>query len=647
MRTTEDILRELADKSANTQVSSQDMAAIYPPKPSGFDVARSAFQGATLYFSDEIEAAMKTALGSDKSYRENVAEIREKLKRFQETNPSIALSSELVGAIVPALLTGGSSAAAQGTTRLAQLGSLARTGAIEGGVAAFGASDINPLNDPVGSAITTATGAATGGFLSPFLGSLGEGVVTVAQNIGGKGSATKVKAELQRLAESTGKTVDEIVEDIAAGRIMAENKTLLAAVKVYVSKTSEGGAGAKARAKATERKEQTQKRAELKLREGLAPQSPRLGENLEQGFLRTDEELRLLERQDYQAAFPEGVLIPDDLTELVVDAINRVPAIGKDLNEIARAEGLPALVVKNKETKKLELSRPLEIMDVETARRVLRDRTKALYMKGRGTVAAPTANVRERLQNLFFSTFDGSNGRVDVRPVVARAALRRQRSDAFKQGQAALGQGIEQVELLVNEMAKNPEIMPAFRAGFMSSLRNKITAQKNPMEVIAGDSALGPKVTAVFPNAQVDELLEVLETARGAEELDKFLRGGSPTAPMQIAEGQIGTGALNVGANLMSGNMAGAAAAGLQSLQRLVAEATPQLNQSEQAAVLKVLMQESPSAVREALDPSQSQILRQKIGRAASMIGNYTRQRATTMSGGLIGENLSEEYRNR
>ena len=116
---------------------------------------------------------------------------------------------------------------------------------------------------------------------------------------------------------------------------------------------------------------------------------------------------------------------------------------------------------------------------------------------------------------------------------------------------------------------------------------------------------------------------------------------------MQIAQDQMGTGALNLGANLAAGNMAGAAAAGLQALQRLVAEATPQLNQSEQAAVLRVLMQESPSAVREALDPSQSQILRQKIGRAASMIGNYTRQRATTMSGGLIGEIGSEEYRNR
>ena len=507
------------------------MAVIYPPKPSGVDVLRSAGQGATLYFSDEIEAAIRTALGSDKSYRENVTEIRDKLKRLQETNPNIALTSEFIGAIVPALLTGGSSAAAQGTTRLAQLGNLARVGAVEGGAAAFGASEINPLDDPVGSAITTATGAATGSFLSPFLGTVGEGVVTVAQNIAGKGSATKVKAELQRLAESTGKTVDEIVEDIAAGRIMAENKTLHAAVKVYISKTSEGGAGAKARAKATERKEQTQKRAELKLREGLSPQSLKLGDNLEQGFLRSDEELRLLERQDYQAAFPQGVLIPDDLTALVADAINRVPKIGKDLNEIARAEGLPALVVRNKETKQLELSRPLEIMDVETARRVLRDRTKDLFMKGRGTVAAPIANVRERLENLFFSTFDGSNGTVDVKPVIAAAAARRQRSDAFKEGQAALGKGIEQVELLVNQMARNPEMMPAFRAGFMSSLRNKITAQKNPMEVIASDSALGPKVTAVFPNTKVDELLEVLETARGAEELDKYLQAEAQQHP--------------------------------------------------------------------------------------------------------------------
>ena len=636
--TPEERLAQIA-KQQQQQYSPEVLEAI-EPKARSIDIARSIGQGASFGFGDEIEAAIAGLIPGGEGYSERVERVRAELKAFQQANPGTAITTEMIGAIVPAALTFGSTSALSGATTTARLGNLARVGAAEGAIAGVGYGNVSNVQQGIASA---ATGGVTGMLVSPALGIAGDGVVQIMRSIGGNSAASKVQAELIRLAESTGKTVDEIVEDIASGRLMAENQTLQAAVKVYTQRAG-GGAGAKAREKISDRKEQTQKRAELELRKGLSPQSPRLTDNLEAGFLRSDEELRLLERQDYIEAFPKGQIVGQELELLVIDAANRVPEVAKDLNKIARAEGLPPLFTKNKDTGFLEPARPIDMMGVEMTRRVLRDRADKLFRDGKGTVAAPIANLRNELQDAFYKTYDGSDGQASVESVVNAAFVRRQKSEAFKEGQKALGAGIEQVELLVNNLT--PETTPAFRAGFMSALRNKISAQANPMEVIAGDSRLGPKVRAVFPNENIEELMQTLQTAQGAEALDKFMRGGSPTQPLQEASSQIGTGPVSVVGRLAVGDATGAVAAGMGAVQRMLTEATPNLTPEQYTQVLNVMMSESPSVVRNALtDKTRMQQFNALAVATAERLGFYTRQQATTRSGqftgGIIG-NLEE-----
>ncbi len=72
---------------------------------------RSMAQGLTFGFGEEIEAAIRSAIPGGPEYDEVRNELRSQLKRYQEAYPGEALTTELVGAFVPALLTGGAGVA--------------------------------------------------------------------------------------------------------------------------------------------------------------------------------------------------------------------------------------------------------------------------------------------------------------------------------------------------------------------------------------------------------------------------------------------------------------------------------------------------------------------------------------------------------
>ena len=90
------------------------------------NLARAIGQGITFGFGDELEARFR-ALTGDRSYDEEVADIRESIEQFRETNPVAAYGSEIVGSIPTGL----------GLAGLALRGGLrgaAKIGALEGGI---------------------------------------------------------------------------------------------------------------------------------------------------------------------------------------------------------------------------------------------------------------------------------------------------------------------------------------------------------------------------------------------------------------------------------------------------------------------------------------------------------------------------------
>ncbi len=78
-----------------------------PDVPLG-DLSRSFVgQGVAFGFGDEIEAKIRSFFPGAKPEDEILQEVRQKIADFQKSNPGLAITTELIGAIIPALLTGG------------------------------------------------------------------------------------------------------------------------------------------------------------------------------------------------------------------------------------------------------------------------------------------------------------------------------------------------------------------------------------------------------------------------------------------------------------------------------------------------------------------------------------------------------------
>lgn len=125
---------------------------------------RGTAQGLSFGFADEVTGALES-LASDKTYEQARNESRENYKAAQEANPITYGAGQVVGAVAPALATGGTSVAA-----------LAAQGAAQG----LGSSEADLLKgDVLGAAKDTAIGASTGA----VVGGAGKALSTVAPKV--------------------------------------------------------------------------------------------------------------------------------------------------------------------------------------------------------------------------------------------------------------------------------------------------------------------------------------------------------------------------------------------------------------------------------------------------------------------------------
>jgi hypothetical protein len=145
------------------------------------DYARATLgQGLMFGFGDEAEAFVKSLVG-DREYDEIVQEVRADINRFREEQPVAAYGAEIGGAILPAVLSGGTTLAARGGLAGAQTAAKTikpitsaiksnpiKSGATQGALYGAGTSE--------GGVVDRLPGAAIGG-------TLGGGVTGVAQKV--------------------------------------------------------------------------------------------------------------------------------------------------------------------------------------------------------------------------------------------------------------------------------------------------------------------------------------------------------------------------------------------------------------------------------------------------------------------------------
>jgi hypothetical protein len=571
---------------------------------------RTAAQGLTLGFADEIEARARS-LTTGRPYAEVLNEIRGSIKAYQEARPGEALAYEIGGAALPAIgamvaapFTGGASAAAVAPT----LARMAGIGAVQGGLAAFGTGEggaVERLSRVPGGAVAGGVGSAVGGGVVRAAGS-GLATLTDATRrlVGNRGSSI-VENEIQRLVKQTGRTADEISGDILNGRLLAENRTIQAAVRAL---RSGGGEASRIIQEGLEqRPAMTRATAMEDLNKYLADISAPSALQAQRG---SEDVARVAERAAYSQF--RDMPAPDEVVAALADTLRRVPSAAEEVGIALRAQTGAAPFFEILEDGSVQFTRSPTVAEVESVRRAVGNRASALYRGNMGAAGEAVSEAETGLRGLLDETVP------ELSAARATAAGVRSQRDAFDAGQKAFSGDVNERMM---EFAKltDPSQIEAYRAGLMAAIQARgATGSRQSMirNMVSGETKEGRILREVLPQDAVDDVLRSIETASGAQEAASKILQGSPTAETLMEQGRQGLG-------LSVSDISGALSMDPTAIVNVASKITDRfrrdLTDADRARIARILVSDDADLVRRAIeDDGALAVLRDKIERISA-----------------------------
>jgi hypothetical protein len=605
---------------------------------SGNPWMRTALQGATLGWGDEIEAAVRSLIPESMGggeYTKIRDELRAKLAAYKEANPASALTLEVAGALVPSLLTlpfGGAGAAATGARLAPSMARVAGRGAVEGAVTGAGVSEADTLG---GVAADTATGMVTGAALNPALTAGGRAVSGGAKALTnfvrtkmGDKASNAVQAELRRLQQQTGKSTEEIILDLQEGRLMSDNKTLAIALKNMVSQGGESGKFVLGSAK--NRAGQTRGEAMGALGNVLAPN---MDENVVRGFKRTEQELLGAESAAYKDIFGRSGVAGEELVNQTTDAVQSLPSVVGRLERLYGAQGkISPYSIKDG---KVVMNRTPTLEDAEKVRGALAEETQAAFKGGEGSLGSTLKEKESALRGTIDTTSD------ELKQTRANWANIKGGSKAFDVGRKALSANVDELEMTVEALASKPDQMAALKAGLMDAIRNKVRKSGTTLANLAdADKQFGQVLRTVLGGEDIARLERQLSLAGETAEIAKMLpsTAGSPTQPlMQEASRSGAMSSLADAGRVMSSDPTVI----FDVIGRMLKRQAPSLSDQERMQVAQTLFSSNPDLVQRALtDQTALSELMGQVGKFVNTVGTGARtgmqQQATQETTGLI-----------
>lgn len=613
---------------------------------------RAVAQGLTFGFADEAEAKLRS-LYDPREYEEILNEIRGSLDKYSEAYPKSSLGYELSGAALPALLatiwSGGAAAPAIfgrlaaklpkavtniiGTTAPKSLIGAGLTGAAQGAVTGVGKGETTSER---------AEGAVLGGLAGTVLGPAAKVATDVIggsaikmidayRRKAGDRGASVVEAELQRLVTETGGTADEIIAGIQNGTIMAENKTLLDAVRGY--RAQGGTSGATLKQVMERRPIETRKGAMANLQGGLSQvDDPNVLRQMTADF----DEARRLEKEAYD---PFKIPKVSNLLQLELkEAIARVPQAGQALNKLFVARGGDAPFVVS-EAGKVTFKRTPTVEEAEIVRRVLSEVTSSEYRGGMGSVGEAIGEVESGLRR----TLDVEQP--NLATVREGAKTLRVAQESYKNGTSIFGKSADQIDVDFAEILKKGEgAVKAYRAGLMTAIRNKITTggkQSVMKNLLDSERKEGKILRTVFPEDQLEEVLRKIDVASTSQAASNRILQGADTA---ITAQQIKSQGSKIGGGELMEVIASPNPINIgRVVNKFIDRTAPQLTDAERQRVINVLVSEDAAFVKNMLkDESGIAKLQEAVERLINTVKSGTTQAVTKTSPELASSILGE-----
>lgn len=569
---------------------------------------RTAAQGATFGFGDELEAMIRSAF-SDREYAEVRDEIRQQIGRFKVDNPS-ATVTEAASAIVPSLIM-----MATGYGYPVGAANLKRTFASilgQSALASTGYADdkTNLADIGTGTGFGTATGVIAEGLMRGT-GKLLSPLVNYARKQFGDKADTAVQAELQRLVEATGLSVDEVIAGVADGSVIADNLTLINVIKSMVNEGGDVAADILARSSA--RKAATGQAAQQQLEGALAPQSS--DPNVIRAFRESEARLKQQQSDAYSEAFEQAGDVPLELAEQMQNILQRVPQTRAGLEELYQAENIVPLF-RTGDNGAITLARRPTVKDAELLRRTLMDIKSGKYKESQGTMG----EVVGRMEKTLRGSIDEASPQVGT--VRADYAARMSARDAFEEGRKALNKNVDELQIYVDSL--NPQQLEAFRAGTMAAIRDRARRLRTTVRKLADeDTQIGAALRVVLPENQAQSVTSSLRRAADADIVAEKVQptAGSPTAQLMREQELRGSRPSAEDSFRMT---QGDPFAFIKTLKNAIPSGKG-LDQNQMLEVVKILYSESPELVERALKDNtvQGELLRaaERIASALATTG--------------------------
>ena len=601
---------------------------------------RALFQGLTFGSADEAEAFYESIF-SDVSYDDALTEVRKKLSDYQDNDALGSIMYETAGAAIPAIVagffTGGSATAATGARLFPRLWQAAKIGMTEGGIYAFNTGE-GDLGDRVsrvpGGALTGAVTGGAGKGVGDLVTGFGSAVIDKARRMFGNRGSKAVETEIQRLASESGKTVDEIVADVASGKLMVENVTLREAVKAMVA--DGGPSSARLKASFPERTKQTEAAAFDELRAGMTDiDNP----NITQGMGEIIDAERVIEagaRAPYNTQKVSGEL----LTELR-SIIKRMPKAAQLAAQEMQQRTGAAPFYKINEAGEVVFNTIPTAAQAEAimahSGRIAQSFSEKTMTKG----LAPSAfGVQNSLRKQIDESVEG------MKEIRAISALTFSKEDAFDAGLTLINKSPEQANILIQRMmdeSVDPSVLAALRSGVMASIKNDVSKAGGKSaairKILKEDAKLKDLVEQLFPEDSLDSLVNKLEIAQGAKNIENFALTGSSTQSVGAAANRMGTGMAEDVISLGNGNPAAAARIAAVLLQKMGIG----LSEKDKAKVVQVLLSTDPDEVRKALvDESALASLATGLKATLNQSAYAGTQAPAVVLAGNAGGNMSE-----
>jgi hypothetical protein len=550
-------------------------------------------QGVTFGFADEIEGLIRSSLPDGPEYDAARDEVRNKLKAYQKANPGEALTMELAGALIPSIVMSMTGVGSGGAG--ANIGRIAGQAAVESGLTAAGTTEADLTSMQGLSDVATGTGVGTviGTALEAGGGRAGKGLSAlmsyVRRKMGGADSA--VQAELLRLQKATGLSVEELIADVASGRIMADNATLSAAIKGMVN---EGGETAPQILSASgARREATTGQAQESLRSALSPDVS--DPNILRARAATEADLKQQQREAYQGVFENKQPVSQDVADQMLNVISRVPSARAKLQELYQMRDNLVPLFKENAGGSIEFARAPNIEDAEILRRALSEESSSRFRAGEGSAGEAFGAMESPLRRAI----DVESP--ELGSTRAQYSQMMTQNEAFEMGQRkSLTMNVDELEMEIARLSSNPEALSAFRAGAMAALNNRARRSGTTLENMAKeDVQLGAALRVLLPPEQAGTVLRDVGRASEAISMDKIIqpRAQSMTQAMQ-RESQMRGGSASM-EDVFRGVQGDPMA-----LTKLMVSMVPSakgLSDAQMSEVAKILYTESPEMIRQAL----------------------------------------------